>query len=182
VAGNEVSDDELAAQWSSITAAVARIQRLLEADVEQADVAPAWFPVLDRLLRAEGHRLPMSTLARELAMTSGGFSKLADRMALDGLIDRRGTTDDRRVVHATLTEAGVQVARRAHAVHAQALRARLLTRRSAADLASVADTLAALAATQDGDPPQVTEQLAAERDPALPDRRGRDRPSDSARL
>ena len=127
--------------------------------------------------RAEEHRLPMSSLARELTMTTGGFSKLADRMAADGLIDRRGTTDDRRVVHAALTPVGLQLARRAREVYVGALRRRLLAGVSAAELAAMAQALATLASAHaDGDR-DVAELVAGERDPALPDRRGRGRTS-----
>ena len=59
-----------------------------------------YFAVLTLLLDSEDQRLPMSRIARDLAMTSGGFTKLADRMARDGLIDRRGSSGDRRVVFA----------------------------------------------------------------------------------
>ncbi|HVU91206.1 MAG TPA: MarR family transcriptional regulator, partial [Jatrophihabitans sp.] len=138
MAGSDVSDEELTEYWHEIVTATGRLHRLLDADLEAAGVPPQWYPALDLLLRAPEHRLPMSTLARELTMTSGGFSKLADRMAAEGLIDRRGTTDDRRVVHATLTGDGLVHARRARDVYVDALRRRLL---------SAGDDTRALAAT-----------------------------------
>jgi len=130
----------------------------------------------------------MSTLARELSMTSGGFSKLADRMAADGLIDRRGTVDDRRVVHATLTDAGYDAAAAARAAFVRALRNRV----DAGDLAGLSDvaaTLRRLADAAAGAPAAAPDSgkgaddtsapdpgpphVLRERDPALPDRRGR---------
>jgi DNA-binding MarR family transcriptional regulator len=177
VAGPDISDEQLAQRWHEIVGASAQLQRLLDQDLEGAGVAPQWYPALELLLQSDEHRLPMSTLARELSMTSGGFSKLADRMAADGLIDRRGTTDDRRVVHATLTPDGLRLARRARDVYVGALRRRLLGGVSAAELAAIARTLAALASAHaDGDR-RVPELVAGERDPALPDRRGRGRTS-----
>ena len=68
--------------------------------------------------------MPMSVLARDVGMTSGGFTKLADRMARDGIIDRRGSDTDRRVVHASLTEVGLELAQRVSNVYVDALRAR----------------------------------------------------------
>ena len=85
-----------------------------------------YFSVLTLLLDAEDHRLPMSRIARDLAMTSGGFTKLADRMARDGLIDRRGSSGDRRVVFAALTEAGQEMARSAMNVYHRYLREQVL--------------------------------------------------------
>lgn len=189
VAARDVSDDDLASQWREIQSSTARLHRLLEADLEAAGVPAQWYPALELLLRAPENRLPMSTLARELTMTSGGFSKLADRMAADGLIDRRGTTDDRRVVHATLTDVGLELAGKAHSVYVTALRRRLGAEDAHA-LGAVAETLRTL--TADHPEPQTPEResgtdaapvpdlVARERDPALPDRRGRGRGSGTA--
>ena len=180
VAGRDISDEQLAERWHEIVVANAQLQRLLDRDLEAAGVSPQWYPALELLLRADGHRLPMSALARELTMTSGGFSKLADRMAADGLIDRRGTTDDRRVVHAALTADGLRLAQRARDVYVGALRRRLLSGVSPAELATIAQTLAALASAHAGGDGDVAELVAGERDPALPDRRGRGRTSGSS--
>jgi DNA-binding MarR family transcriptional regulator len=178
VADKEIPDEVLAAHWHDIVSATVRLHRLLDDELEAVGVQPQWYPALEVLLRADGHRLPMSTLARELAITSGGLSKLADRMAAEGLIDRRGTTDDRRVVRATLTEEGLRVARRARAAYVQALRRRLLGAADAAQLNATAETLRTLAAKNVDDAHEVSELVANERDPALPDRRGRGRTSD----
>lgn len=188
VAARDVSDEDLIRHWHDVESATARLHRQLDADLEAAGVSPQWYPALELLLAAEGHRLPMSTLARELSMTSGGFSKLADRMAADGLIDRRGTVDDRRVVHATLTDAGYDAAAAARAAFVRALRNRV----DAGDLAGLSDvaaTLRRLADAAAGAPAAAPDSgkgaddtsapdpgpphVLRERDPALPDRRGR---------
>lgn len=118
-------DADLQRSWHAITIGVAAVQRRLDAELESAGISAQFFAVLQRLLEADGYRLPMSSLARDVAMTSGGFTKLADRMAREGLIDRRGSSLDRRVVHASLTEAGLQLARRAAGVYRAALRIQL---------------------------------------------------------
>ncbi len=120
-----------------MTAAVARVQRRVDEALETAGVSGHWFAVLYELMRAEGHRMPMSRLAREVSMTTGGFTKLADRMAREGLIDRRGSSDDRRVVHAALTDAGRELTERAAAVYEQALRSSVLESVSPDGLAGI---------------------------------------------
>jgi len=150
VTARDVSDADLIRHWHDIESATALLHRQLDADLEAAGVPPQWYPALELLLSAEGHRLPMSTLARELTMTSGGFSKLADRMAAEGLIDRRGTTDDRRVVHATLTDAGHELASTARAAFVKALRNRV-NGTDAHGLALTATALRRLAAGVDAD-------------------------------
>jgi DNA-binding MarR family transcriptional regulator len=123
---SDVSGDELISQWELVLAATDATHRQVLDRIESAGVPPAWFTVLRLLLQAEDRRLPMSTLAREVSMTSGGFTKLADRMAREGLIDRRGSSGDRRVVYATLTAAGTQLASRSVEQYQVALRENVL--------------------------------------------------------
>ena len=72
-------DQEQVAQWELFARAVERTQQRVLGRVEELGVPAAWFAVLHELLSHREHRLPMSRLARELSMTSGGFTKLADR-------------------------------------------------------------------------------------------------------
>jgi DNA-binding MarR family transcriptional regulator len=124
--GAKAADDVVVADWRTVAAAVARVQDHVDDALERAGVTPQWFAVLHELLRADDHRLAMNRLAREVSMTSGGFTKLADRMARDGLIDRRGSADDRRVVHAALTPEGVAMAQRAARIYRETLQTSVL--------------------------------------------------------
>ena len=161
------------ARWQALSSAVTRVQHRVDGRVEEAGVSPAWFTVLHLLLNAEGHRRPMSALAREVSMTSGGFTKLADRMARDGLIDRRGSSDDRRVVNATLTDSGLALARRAARAYHEALREYLLGVVDAADLDVVATKLQGLNDAYGAVTDDVPDIVAGEHDPHGPDRRQR---------
>jgi DNA-binding MarR family transcriptional regulator len=167
--------DELLAHWRSVVEVITRVDQRLMADVELAGVPAQWFGVLRRLLYAEGHRLPMSKLAREVSFTSGGFTKLADRMGREGLIDRRNSDGDRRVVFATLTPAGVAAARTGERAYLSALREHVLIALPDAELAAISAAVAALdtdlleqGAVLDVDDPAV---IATPRDPKLLDRR-----------
>lgn len=171
--GTGLSDDDLLAHWDSVRLGVARAQRRIDRMVEDSGVPAQWFAVLHLLLGADEHRLAMSQLARDVSMTSGGFTKLADRMARDGLIDRRGSTDDRRVVHARLTPEGLRLARQAERRYQEALRECLLDVVSEAELIAAADTMRALGAAH-VEAPEPSTGHAAPRDPGLPDRRRRD--------
>jgi MarR family transcriptional regulator, 2-MHQ and catechol-resistance regulon repressor len=64
------------------------------------------FELLLRLARTPGEQLTMSELADQLGVTSGGATRLVDKVAADGLVARRACTEDRRVHHVALTEAG----------------------------------------------------------------------------
>jgi DNA-binding MarR family transcriptional regulator len=171
--------DELLAHWRAVVEVITRVDQRLMADVEESGVPAQWFAVLRRLLYADGHRLPMSKLAREVSFTSGGFTKLADRMGREGLIDRRNSDGDRRVVFATLTPVGIAAARTGERAYLSALREHVLTALPDAELAAVSAAVAALdtdlldhSAVVEVDNPTV---IATPRNPKLPDRRQRER-------
>jgi len=149
----------------------------LHAAVDATGVAAPWFAVLELLLRAEEHRLPMSQIAREVSFTTGGFTKLADRMGREGLIDRRGSSGDRRVVYATLTDKGVEAALTAEQAYNDAFGEHVL---GAIDAARLHDVAAALSALSNVEPAEAVADTGAEpidageaRDPGMPDRRSR---------
>jgi len=169
-----MTDEELLANWELIIRVVARTQERVLARIDDAGLPSQWVAALHLLLRTSDHRLPMSRLARDLSMTSGGFTKLADRMGQEGLIDRRSSAGDRRVVYAVLTDAGLQLARRTQRQFKAALRELVLDVLSAPDLAALANGARALDraygnAVEEARAPRAV----AERDPALPDRRVR---------
>jgi DNA-binding MarR family transcriptional regulator len=112
-------------------------------------------------------------------MTAGGFTKLADRMARDGLIDRRNSSADRRVVYAALTSKGVKLAKDSATLYRAALEEHLvgvLPARSLAQLADIARALRDAHAEGDALGTHDVDHVLTERDPALPERRGRGRP------
>jgi DNA-binding MarR family transcriptional regulator len=166
---SESSGAELETAWRTVVAGVSRAQQSIDRAVEESGVAPTWFAVLFELLLARGHRLPMSTLASRVAMTPGGFSKLADRMAREGLIDRRGSTSDRRVIHVTLTGEGLAVGRRARRAYQKALRASVLDAMNPADLTAAAAAFTGLAPQ----PPNVDSSLDQPTEPFVSGRQTR---------
>jgi DNA-binding MarR family transcriptional regulator len=174
-----VSDADVAQTWDLVLAGVSATQRRLLAKIEKDGLPGAWFDVLRLLLAADGHRMPMSALARQLQMTAGGFTKLADRMARDGLIDRRNSSADRRVVYAALTPKGARQAKQSSALYQAALEEHVrgvLSAKSLAQLADAARTLHDAHADAADEPASDGDLVLTERDPALPERRGRGRP------
>lgn len=170
----DLSDEELLVSWELVTRAVTRTQERVLSGIEDAGLPSQWVAALHLLLRTSDHRLPMSRLARDLSMTSGGFTKLADRMGQEGLIDRRNSAGDRRVVYAELTEAGLRLARRTERQYKTALREHVLGVLSADTVLAMAEGAKALNDAH-ADPPEAARPAKAvsERDPALPERRVR---------
>jgi DNA-binding MarR family transcriptional regulator len=117
------STEELLDAWMSIIRSYKHVNQMLTCHVEQETGLPAPdFIVLARLRRSNVTAVPLSALARELAFSSGGFTKLADRLQQAGLIQRQPSPCDRRVTNAVLTPAGRAAADRALAIYSAGLR------------------------------------------------------------
>lgn len=142
---NDVDDHELITWWGMVVEAFHRTNHRCVADLGVDVTLPGpWFEVVLRLLRTPGHRLTMTRLAHEVSLTSGGFTKFADRLVKAGLIERQGCATDRRVTYVALTERGLAVAREAQSRHVAALREhfiRPLGLEGAARLAALMRTL-----------------------------------------
>ncbi|RRO20016.1 MarR family transcriptional regulator [Saccharopolyspora rhizosphaerae] len=104
----------------------------------------ASFDILLRLVRSPDHRMPMTKLAREAALSSGGFTKVADRLAKADLIRRVPSETDRRVTYAELTEHGLDVANRARTTCARVLREHVLAPLGKTDSEALAQAMRTL--------------------------------------
>ncbi|MBP2472019.1 DNA-binding MarR family transcriptional regulator [Crossiella equi] len=123
----DIDDDEMITWWGLVIEGyLATQERLMKEIAEEYGLSPAPFDILLRLVRSEGHRMQMTKLATEAALTSGGFTKVADRMVKAGLIRREPCASDRRVTYAVLTEHGLATARAARRTGAENLRQSVL--------------------------------------------------------
>ncbi|GAA0993957.1 MarR family transcriptional regulator [Nocardiopsis tropica] len=121
-------DDDLITAWGLVHEAMNVVEPKLLGGItpDGKDMAGPWFEVLIRLQRTPGHRLPMSRLAREVSLSTGGFTKLADRLEREGYLMRENCSSDRRVVYAALTEQGLDFIGRARTRHVERLRKHVL--------------------------------------------------------
>jgi MarR family transcriptional regulator, 2-MHQ and catechol-resistance regulon repressor len=117
------ADEALITTFGRLVEAQSSLGRQLGRSLEQqAGIPHTWFEVLLRIGRSDGGRISMGALAQQVALTSGGITRLVDRMTDAGLVRRVPCPDDRRVSFAALTEHGEQALGRAAALHAQDLR------------------------------------------------------------
>jgi len=131
--------------WGLVIEGYAATQdRLLGEIADRFGLPPAQFDILLRLLRSPDQRMPMTRLAREAALTSGGFTKVADRMVEAGLIRRERSDDDRRVVYAALTGHGRRVAEGARAACAEIVREAVIRPLGIAGARALAETMRTL--------------------------------------
>ena len=135
------SSDELARAWKAVVSGYTHVTGLLTEQVERETglPAPAFFALVWLLREGSGSAAPLSKLAQQVAFTSGGFTKVADRLEQAGLIRRQPSVSDRRVTHAVLTEAGRALAERAFGVYCEGLRELVVERLGLDGLRVLAD-------------------------------------------
>src|SRR5581483_5992780 len=78
-------------------------------------------------------RLTMSKLSSDVAITTGGVTRLVDRMVEAGLVARQNCPNDRRSVHVVLTPEGQATLARAVAAHIEGIDRHLMGPLTAAD-------------------------------------------------
>jgi len=81
----------------------------LEAETfKDADVSPTQYNVL-RILRGAGEPMSCGDIAQRMITRDPDMTRLLDRLEKRGLVSRCRGTKDRRVVHAKITQAGLQL-------------------------------------------------------------------------
>ena len=75
------------------------------------------FEVLLRLARAPDRRMRRVDLADQVLLSASGVTRLLDGLERHGLVGRASCSEDRRVVYAVLTDAGLDKLRAAAAGH-----------------------------------------------------------------
>ena len=119
--------DERLTLWGLFLEAHEGIRRRVEEELRSGAGLPGpWFEVLLRIGRTPGQAVPMSQLARMVLFSSGGFTKLADRMERAGLIRRIPCPGDRRSLLATLTPDGRSALERGLAVNGPSIQRHLI--------------------------------------------------------
>ncbi len=124
---SELSDADVITTWGLVVEGFARVSADIETHLAEIFRFPqSWFEVMLRLQRTPGHRLPMTQLAHDVSFSSGGFTKLADRLVEAGYLERSGCPNDRRVTWIELTELGSTTIAEAIHQHAAWLRSHVI--------------------------------------------------------
>ena len=100
-----------------------------------------FFDVLIHVGGAPERRLTMSKLSTDVALTTGGVTRLVDRMVEAGLVARQNCPSDRRSIHVVLTPEGQAVLDRAVAAHIDGIDRHLVAHLSNGDRAALETAL-----------------------------------------
>jgi DNA-binding MarR family transcriptional regulator len=115
-----------------------RLGRELEHDV---GIPLVFFDVLINGGAAPVGRVTMSRLSNDIALTTGGVTRLVDRMVDAGLVERSACPSDRRSIHVVLTTEGRSVLDRAVAAHIEGIDRHLMAHLDNKDRANLATAL-----------------------------------------
>ncbi|TYB45238.1 MarR family winged helix-turn-helix transcriptional regulator [Actinomadura chibensis] len=118
-----VVPDPLVHEFGALLSAASALERIAGRELERrCGIRHAVFEVLLKLSRPGEGPLTMGDLAADLILTSGGMTRIVDRMEDAGFVRRTQAAGDRRRQLVELTAAGRAKLDEALRVHAETLR------------------------------------------------------------
>jgi DNA-binding MarR family transcriptional regulator len=155
-------DDREMAAWHALLRGHAAVVRVLEAELEaQQRLSLPAYEVLSHLSDAPDNRLRMSDLACCAVLTPSGLTRLVDKLARDGLVERAKCSADARVVYAVLTDAGRARLVTAYPDHLRSVRRHYVDRLTTEQLEAVADALGSLERKLTSECPSAEDSIAS---------------------
>jgi DNA-binding MarR family transcriptional regulator len=119
----QAAEDELVVTFGRLLGVANRLEYLLGRAIErECGISHLMFEVLLILGRAGEPGLSMSAIGRAQVLTTGGVTRLVDRMAAAGLVERADDPGDRRGRLVRMTPLGEETAVRAARLHRDNLR------------------------------------------------------------
>ena len=149
----DILDDRRITAIGLLVEAETALVRVLDDELRQSVGMPlSTYETLIRLGRSPGRRLRQVELSRQLSLTTGGVTRLIDRLEAAGLVRRTSSPDDRRASYAQITDAGLDAIRRATEVHLDSLQRHLVDPFGPDGLDALTAPLRRLRDTHIGDP------------------------------
>lgn len=144
----EAADHELVLAFGRLQGAANRLEYILGRALEvECGISHLMFEVLLILGRAGEPGLSMRAVAQEQVLTTGGATRLVDRMEAAGLVTRAESPADRRGKLVRLTPLGEETTVRAAQVHVENIKKYFLSPLPEADRARFAEDLRILSHT-----------------------------------
>jgi DNA-binding MarR family transcriptional regulator len=126
--------------WRGLLRAHACLAKRLDAELERAHRLPmSSYEVLNRLQEASEGRMRMCDLAEQAQLSRSGLTRLVDRLAREGLLERCSCAHDARGSYACLTESGRERLEDARVTHLAVVREHFFSHFSESELSTLAD-------------------------------------------
>ena len=147
-----LTPDEEAA-WRALGRAAIVIPRVLDCDLIESDgLNMTEYSVLMNLSEAPDMSLRMSDLANFVSITVSGLTRVVERLARQGLVDRVRAEADGRGQVAVLTQAGLTRLQEAWPSHLASVRRHVIDHLGGMDLTVFAEAISGIAAAELGPP------------------------------
>ena len=131
-------DDERITTYGLLHEAHGRLSQAFERTfLSRLGIGSAVYEVLLRIGRSPDGHLSVSELGRQLAITTGGATRVVDRAEAAGLVERQPCSGDRRIQYVALTPSGRRLLERATRLHLRDLQAELVDRLTPDELAAL---------------------------------------------
>jgi DNA-binding MarR family transcriptional regulator len=125
--------------WIGLLEAHKRLTRALDAELEaEHGLSLSALEALARLASAENRCLRLSALAGACGLSLSRISRIIDALEARGLVERRTVQSDGRAVEGHLTDAGLELVRRAQATHYASVQRRFFEQLSEPEIATLA--------------------------------------------
>ena len=136
--------------WRAFIETVQDLMTALEVDLSRQGLTVGDYQVLVHLSEQEQQSMRMCDLASRLQLSPSGVTRRLDGLVTNGLVSRRPSPDDGRVMLAVLTEDGRRELERVAPHHVESVRRHLIDRVESTDLESLARVFEAVRAGLDG--------------------------------
>lgn len=138
-------DDPRITLFGRLFEAHAKLTHLLNAELDrEANLPLSWYGVLLLVGRSPNGVRPIGELISATAFTSGGVTRLVDRMERAGYVQRSPCPADRRVQFVGLTDAGWEMLQRATEVHLRGIQDHMVDKLQTDEVTLLDDLLARL--------------------------------------
>ena len=151
-------DAEEMAAWRAYIETVIDLTAALEADLAAHGLTLGDYQVLVVLSEAEGHERRMCDLAAKLQLSPSGLTRRLDGLVRGGLVARRPSETDRRVMLAVLTEAGWEHLERVAPFHVESVRRHVFDHLDGRDVNALGRIFTAIRGGLRADAPACTDQ------------------------
>jgi len=137
--------DERISTFGKLLEVNAKLERILGGLLQDAVEMPlTTFEVLLRISRSDDQVLTMSELADQVVLTTGGVTRLVDRLVDAGQVERVACPTDRRVNWVKVTSDGMEDLGEAVSAHLEHLESEFVSRLEPSELKSLARLLDSL--------------------------------------
>jgi DNA-binding MarR family transcriptional regulator len=143
-AGTRWLDAEEMAAWRAYAETVFDLNAALEADLAAHDLTLGDYQVLVYLSEADEHSMRMCDLAARLQLSPSGLTRRLDGLVRAGLVERRPSDLDRRVMLAVLNARGLDYLAEVAPSHVESVRRHVIDRLERADIAAMARIFGAI--------------------------------------